>query len=48
MFRLAQAIKSHREYTRTRRELGSAFGNAPTPSMRDELLLVGQRTDWMR
>ena len=28
MFRLAKAIKSHREYTRTRRALGSAISNA--------------------
>jgi hypothetical protein len=48
MFRLAKAIKSHRESTRTRRALESAINNAATPSIRDELILVGQRTDALR
>ena len=48
MFRLAKAIKSHRESVRARRELQSAFGNAATPAMRDELIWVGQRTDVIR
>ena len=45
MSRLARAMQSRREYRRNRRELGTAFSNAPTPSMRDELIVVGQRTD---
>ena len=48
MSRLAQAIKSRRESRRTRRELNQAFGNAPTSGMRDELIMVGQRTDVIR
>ena len=48
MFRLAQAIKSHREYTRTRKALGLASSHAATPGMRDELIWVGQRTDMIR
>ena len=48
MFRLAKAIKSHRESVRTRRALESAISNAATPSMRDELIMVGQRTDMLR
>jgi hypothetical protein len=48
IFRLAKAIKSHRESTRTRRDLESAINNAATPSMRDELILVGQRADALR
>lgn len=48
MFRLAQAIKSHRESTRNRRALGAAYSNAATPAMRDELMWVGQRTDTIR
>ena len=43
MFRLAKAIKSRREYRRTRLALGTAITNAATPSLRDELILVGQR-----
>ena len=48
MFRLAKAIKSRRESTRTRKALEYAISNAATPSMRDELILVGQRTDAIR
>ena len=48
MFRLAQAIKSRRESTRNRRALGYAISTAATPSMRDELIMVGQRTDEIR
>jgi hypothetical protein len=43
MSRLVQAIRSHREVTRTRRELNRAISNAATPSMRDELIMVAQR-----
>ena len=43
MSRLAQAVRSHREFTRTRRELARAISNAPTPAMRDELIIVAQR-----
>jgi hypothetical protein len=45
MSRLAQAIRSRRESRITRRALGVAISNAATPSLRDELILVGQRTD---
>lgn len=48
MSRLAKAIRSRRESRRARRELESAISNAATPSMRDELILFGQRTDWLR
>ena len=48
MFRLAKAIKSRRESTRSRRALQSAFTSAATPGMRDELIWVGQRTDAIR
>jgi hypothetical protein len=44
MSRLAKAIRSHREISRTRRELDRAISNAATPAMRDELLLVAQRS----
>jgi hypothetical protein len=43
MSRLTKAIRSHREISRTRRELNRAISNAATPSMRDELILVAQR-----
>lgn len=48
MSRLAQVLKSRRESRRTRRELNQAFGTAPTSGMRDELMMVGQRTDMIR
>ena len=48
MSRLAQAIRSRRESRRTRRALEVAISNAATPSLRDELILVGQRTDTFR
>jgi hypothetical protein len=44
MSRLAKAIRSHRETSRTRRELNRAISNAATPAMRDELVLVAQRS----
>jgi hypothetical protein len=43
MPRLAQAIRTHRELNRTRREIDRAIHNAATPSMRDELIIVAQR-----
>jgi hypothetical protein len=43
MSRLVKVIRSHREISRTRRELNRAISNAATPAMRDELILVAQR-----
>jgi hypothetical protein len=43
MSHLTKAIRRHREISRTRRELNRAIGNASTPAMRDELILVAQR-----
>jgi len=43
MSRLAQAIRSRREIARTRREVSRAIDQAPTPAMRDELILIAQR-----
>jgi hypothetical protein len=40
---LFEAIRSHREMSRTRRELNRAISNATTPAMRDELIMVAQR-----
>ena len=48
MSRLAKAIRSRRESRRTRRALEIAINNAATPSLRDELILVGQRTNAFR
>jgi hypothetical protein len=42
MSRLTQAVRSHRENARTRRELSRAISNAATPAMRDELIMVAQ------
>jgi hypothetical protein len=44
MSRLAKAIRSRREIGRTRRELNRAIANASTPAMRDELIMVAQRS----
>ena len=44
MSRLAKAIQSHREFNRTRREINRAINNAATPAMRDELIIVAQRS----
>jgi len=44
MSRLVKVMRSHREISRTRRELNRAISNSATPSMRDELILVAQRT----
>ncbi len=43
MSRLGQALQSRRKSTRNRRELARAISNAPTPAMRDELIMVAQR-----
>jgi len=45
---LAQALRSRREYRNARRALRVAISNAATPSLRDELILVGQRTNETR
>jgi hypothetical protein len=44
MSRLAKVIRSRHENARTRRELNRAIANASTPAMRDELILVAQRS----
>lgn len=43
MSRLGQAIRSHRETVRLRRELDSAIVHAASPALRDELVLIAQR-----
>ena len=45
MPRLAKAISSRWERTGNRRELSRAIINAPTPGLRDELILLAQRDD---
>lgn len=47
MSRLAQAIRSHRESSRNRRDLGQALQTA-SPAMRDELLVLAQRQQLLR
>jgi hypothetical protein len=42
MSRLAKAIRSHREISRTRSELNRAISKAATPAMRDELIMFAQ------
>ena len=48
MSRLAKAIRSHREITRSRRAVNTAIEHAATPAMRDELILMAQRQGTMR
>jgi hypothetical protein len=44
MTRLAKSLRGRREQHRTRRALQSAIDNAATPAMRDELIMVAQRS----
>lgn len=44
MTRLANALRSRREVARSRRAIAAAIDNAATPAMRDELLLIAQRS----
>ena len=41
---LAKAFRSHGEIARTRRALAAAIDNAATPAMRDELIMIAQRS----
>jgi len=43
MSRITTAIRSNREMSRNRRELGRAIERAATPAMRDEIILMAQR-----
>jgi len=43
MSRLAKALRSHRELSRTRREVSKAIDGASTPALRDELIIMAQR-----
>lgn len=45
MTRLAQAFHRRRELARTRRALAGAIADAGSPSMRDELLVIAQRSN---
>jgi len=44
MSRLGKALQSHRENHRTRRAIARAISDATTPAMRDELIIVAQRS----
>jgi hypothetical protein len=44
MSRLAQILRSRRESRRTRRAVETAIAHAATPAMRDELIMMAQRT----
>jgi hypothetical protein len=44
MTRLAQRLRGRREMNRSRRSLQSAIDNASTPALRDELIMVAQRS----
>ena len=48
MSRLTQAVRAHRDHSRSRREINQAIANAATPAMRDELILVAQRGTGLR
>jgi len=43
MNRITKLIRSNRETSRNRRELGRAIDRAATPAMRDEIILMAQR-----
>jgi hypothetical protein len=44
MSRLAESFRDHRRAARDRRAIERAISNAATPSMRDELIMVSQRS----
>jgi len=44
MASVTKTLRHHRELIRNRREIDRAISNATTPAMRDELILVAQRT----
>lgn len=44
MSRLGQAVRTRRELRRTRTEINRAITNAASPAMRDELVVVAQRS----
>lgn len=48
MSRIANAIRSSREVSRNRREIGRAIERAATPAMRDEIILMAQRQGYSR
>jgi hypothetical protein len=48
MSRITQAIRSSREASRNRREIGRAIDRAATPAMRDEIILMAQRQGYSR
>ncbi len=41
---VAKAIRSHRESSKNRRAISRAIDNAASRSMRDELLILAQRS----
>ncbi|MET3805661.1 hypothetical protein ABIB25_002665 [Nakamurella sp. UYEF19] len=48
MSRITNAIRSNREISRNRREIGRAIERAATPAMRDEIILMAQRQGYTR
>jgi hypothetical protein len=48
MSRITNAIRSSREISRNRREIGRAIERAATPAMRDEIILMAQRQGYSR
>lgn len=45
MSRLGTSVRARRELRRTRNEINRAIVNAASPAMRDELVLVAQRSE---
>ena len=43
MSRISTAIRTSRENSRNRRDIGRAIERAATPAMRDEIILMAQR-----
>lgn len=44
MSRLAKAVRRRREINRSRRQVEGAISNAASPAMRDELIVMAQRS----
>lgn len=45
---IAAKLRARRTEARNRRAMDHAIANAPTPAMRDELIIAAQRQNWVR
>ena len=48
MSRITNALRANRDKSRNRREIGRAIERAATPTMRDEIIVMAQRQNYLR